>query len=99
MSDIFIDFSCKPNCWNYEVVYTCYGCKCCDKDKETRYKARIAHCNHMIEEENGFKDFHDCPSTKLIQQEIIRKNIKYFKNKISYYEKRLKEVEAKCLTR
>ena len=94
MPDIFIDFSCGANCWNYEALYTCYRCGCCDKDKETRYKARIKHCTHMIEEENNFKDFHGCPSTKLLQQEIIRKNIKRFKEKISYYEKRLKEMEV-----
>lgn len=91
MGKIFIDFSCNHNCWNYEAMYTCYGCKCCNKDKETRYKARIAHCKHMIEEEKQFKNFHDCPSTKLIQQEIVEKNIKSFKKKISYYEKQLKK--------
>ena len=89
---IHIDFAVKGNCWNMEASCygNCYGCGCCVKDKKQRYENRIRYLNGMIEEQEHFDGWFDEPETRALQERNVKANIRWFKRKLRYYEKKLK---------
>jgi len=93
---IHIDFAVKGNCWNLEASCygNCYGCGCCVKDKRQRYENRIRYLNGMIEEQEHFDGWFDEPEIRALQERNVKANIRWFKRKLRYYEKKLKGMEA-----
>lgn len=92
ISIVHISFSPKENCWNKEVLYTCYGCGCCAKDKRERYKNRVKHMEEMIEQQKSFSAWDSDPKWREVQEKNVRENIRYFSRYKRYYEKKLKEM-------
>ena len=93
---IHIDFAVKDNCWNMEAYCygNCYGCGCCAKDKRQRYENRIQYLNEQIDEQEHFDRWDDDPELRAVQEENVKFNIRWFKRKLRYYEKKLKAMEA-----
>lgn len=90
MSNIIIDFAPQDNCWNqYEAYYNCIGCGCCVKDREERTRNRLKVLNRLLNEQ---QEMLDSEILGYHQKKNIKANIQYFKRKIRYYEKVLKEV-------
>ena len=91
---IHIDFAVKKNCWNLEASCygNCYGCGCCVKDKKQRYENRILYLNGMIEEEEHFDRWDDEPELRAIQEKNVKANIRFFKRRLRYYTRKLKEI-------
>lgn len=87
---IFVDFGKRKNCWNvFETMYTCIGCGCCSKDKQTRYQNRIRVLKRLLKEQYEFNQWDDTAEGRAIQQKNIKFNIRYFKRKLRYYEKQV----------
>jgi hypothetical protein len=93
---IHIDFATKGNCWNMEAACygNCYGCGCCAKNKRQRYENRIRYLRGMIEEQKHFDNWFDEPEIRALQEKNVKENIRWFKRKLRYYEKKLKDAEA-----
>ena len=89
---IHIDFAVNDNCWNMEAQCygTCYWCGCSVKDKKQRYENRIRYLRDMIEEQEHFDNWFDKPETRALQAKNVKANIRWFKRKLRYYEKKLK---------
>lgn len=89
---IHIDFAVKGNCWNMEASCygNCYGCGCCAKNKKQRYENRIRYLNGMIEEHEHFDAWDDNPEWRALQEKNVKADIRWFKRKLRYYEKKLK---------
>lgn len=91
---IHIDFAAKKNCWNMEASCygNCYGCGCCAKDKKQRYENRIRYLNSMVDEEEHFNLWDDEPELRAIQEKNVKANIRFFKRRLRYYTRKLKEI-------
>ena len=89
---IHIDFAVNDNCWNMEA--SCYGnrygCGCCVKDKRQRYENRVQYLKDAIEEEERFDAWDDDRGLRAVQERNVKANIRWFKRKLRYYEKKLK---------
>lgn len=90
---IMVDRPALDNCWNTYDSYgeICVGCGCCSKDKATRYKARYEVCQRRISEMENFNLWFDDIETRALQKKNIKYNLKYFKSRLRYYGKKLKE--------
>lgn len=87
---IFVDFAKSKKCWNvFETMYTCIGCGCCSKDKQVRYHNRIRVLKRLLKEQYEFNQWDNNPEGRAIQEKNIKFNIRYFKRKLRYYEKRV----------
>ena len=89
---IRIDFAVKGNCWNMEAYCygNCYGCGCCAKDKRQRYENRVQYLKDAIDEEEQFDAWGDDRGLRAVQERNVKANIRRFKRKLRYYEKKLK---------
>lgn len=90
---VIIDTGVMKNCWNPYDSYgeICVHCGCCNKDKKIRHKARYNLCKRMIEELKNFQLWDDGPGWKAIQEKNIKINLLYFKSRMRYYMKRMKD--------
>lgn len=93
---IHIDFAVKKNCWNMQAYCygNCYGCGCCAKDKKQRYESRIRYLNEELREREHFDLWDDDPELRQLQEKNVRFDIRWFKRKIRYYTKKLRELEG-----
>ena len=93
MSIGFIDMGVSKNCWNLYDSFgeICVHCGCCIKDKSTRYKARYKLCKRKIEELEQFYAWSDDPDVRATQEKNIKSNLRYFKSRMRYYMKRIKD--------
>lgn len=94
---VHIDFAVRENCWNLYDSYgqICVGCGCCSSDPNVRAESRLRVCKRMLQEQYDFDDWDEDVGWKETQQKNIRLNIQYFKRRVRYYEKRLKELKRK----
>lgn len=94
---VHIDFAVRENCWNLYDSYgqICVGCGCCSSDPTVRAESRLRVCKRMLQEQYDFDDWDEDAGWKRIQQKNVRSNIQYFKRRVRYYEKRLKEQKRK----
>ena len=90
---IHIDFMVRKNCWNLYDSYgeICVGCGCCSADPKVRAESRLKFCERMLQEQYDFDDWIE--GWEETQRKNIKANIVYFKRRIRYYKKRLKELE------
>lgn len=89
------DFEVSDNCWNSNASYgmICVRCGCCSKDKAIRYKARIKYLEAWVDECENFNGWAKNESLRKMQEENMKSNIKYYRQRLYYYKKKLKEVE------
>lgn len=89
------DFEVSENCWNFNDSYgmICVHCGCCSKDKAIRYKARIKCLEEWIDECKNFNRWAKDDYVRIIQEENINSNIKYYRGLLYYFKRKLKEVE------
>lgn len=92
---VHIDWAVRENCWNLYDSYgqICVGCGCCSSDPKVRAESRLRVCKRMLQEQYDFDDWDEDEGWKETQQKNIRLNIQYFKRRVRYYEKRLKELK------
>lgn len=98
MSTIIIDMAVRPDCWNHYDSYgeICVRCGCCtlEKNRVQRLKNRLAVLRDQLSEQEHFDAWSDDPEIRALQQRNNKANIAYFKRKVRYYEKRVKEMEG-----
>lgn len=88
--NIHIDFAKSKNRWNvFETMYTCIGCGRCSEDKQARCQNRIRVLKRLLKKQHEFNQWDDNPEGRAIQEKNIKFNIRYFKRKLRYYEKRV----------
>ena len=89
------DIEVSNNCWNLNDSYgmICVRCGCCSKDKAIRYKARIKCLEEWIDDCENFNLWVEDESLRRIQEENVKSNIKYYRQQLRYYKRKLKEVE------
>lgn len=86
----------EKRCWNYyQTIYACIGCNCCARDKKLRYQSRLRVLKEMLQEQYDFNDWAPYPDLKALQERNTKANIRYFKRRIRYYEKKLAERSGK----
>lgn len=88
------DFEVSDKCWNFNDSYgmICVRCGCCSKDKAIRYKARIRHLESWLDERKNFNRWAKEEWLRRLQEENIKSDIKYYRQQLRYYKKKLKEV-------
>lgn len=88
-----ICFQVSNKCWNPYDSYgeICVHCGCCSKDKTTRQKARLEVAKRRLQEELDFDLWDDNPAWRAIQEKNNKSNIRYWRRRVRYYEKALKE--------
>lgn len=85
----------NAKCWNTQDSYglICVHCGCCSTNKQKRYEARLKHLNRWLNEMENFTGWaYKYPDQMEIQKLNIASNIAYYKRRIRYYEKKLKEL-------
>ena len=89
-------YSVMKNCWNGIDSFgeICVGCGCCSDDPLKRAKARLEVSKVHLEECENFNMWDDDPEWRKEQEKNIRSSKRYFKRRIRYYTKRLKELEG-----
>ena len=88
-----ISFQVGSRCWNLHDSFgeICVHCGCCSSDKTTRRKARLEVAKRQLQENLSFDRWDDDPKWRAIQEKNVKSNIRYWRRRVRYYEKALKE--------
>ena len=87
--------SVSERCWNPYDSYgeICVGCGCCSPDPVERATARLEVSKQRLDNELHFDNWME--GCEELQRKIRASNIRFFKRRIRYYTKRLKELGVK----
>ena len=96
--EVHICYSVTKKCWNPYDSFgeICVGCGCCSDDPIKRAEARLKVSKDHLEDRKNFNMWDEDPEWRKIQENNIRKDNLYFKRRIRYYTKRLKELGVKA---
>jgi len=91
-----ICYQVKKNCWNFYDSFgeICVGCGCCSDNPVKRAEARLELSKRLLEEREHFDMWDENPEWRKIQEKNVEADKRYFKKRIRYYTRRLKELNA-----
>lgn len=87
-------FSVAENCQNFYDSYgeICVHCNCCGRiDPNTKLQCQLELNKRLLEEEQEFNGWSDCPEVNDLQHKNVADNIEYFKRKIKGIEEAISE--------
>lgn len=93
---VFVDFMASPDCYNPYESYgmCCVGCGCCSDNPLERAKARLALHERLLEGDLHFDVWFDDPELRALQEENVKKNIAWNKERIAKYKAIIAELEV-----
>lgn len=91
---IHCDIGVSDNCiniWSYGEI--CVRCGCCEYEPnlEKRLNNQLKYYSELLEEKTKFSNYDDDEYIRSIQEENVKKNIEYYKQKITEIKEQLKE--------
>lgn len=90
---IRIDIEASRNCINiYSYGTICVGCGCCEREpnKTKRLQNQLEYYKERLEENNHFSLWSDDEEIRKLQEHNVKKNTKYYCEKIKEIEQKLK---------
>jgi hypothetical protein len=86
MDKTYLHISISPieNCINPSALYTCYKCNACGRiDDRTQKEDAIKMYQRHLDMQYNFSNWNKDPKMRKLQEENIKCNIEYFKEKIN----------------